>query len=120
MFFTWFVIFQFMFISCNWTKNLNFYNKLFKKFCWATQKINILDKIKDLKLSLDYKRFKGPQNPKDPQNSKISFFFNKKKSKENKKTAFELKEKILKVQSNLNDNNLDVKPIQTSFNKKRN
>nr|YP_010043381.1 hypothetical protein J6781_mgp07 [Cladobotryum mycophilum]QPD06675.1 hypothetical protein [Cladobotryum mycophilum] len=83
-------------------------------------KINILDKIKDLKLSLDYKRFKGPQNPKDPQNSKISFFFNKKKSKENKKTAFELKEKILKVQSNLNDNNLDVKPIQTSFNKKRN
>jgi len=83
-------------------------------------KINIIDKLKDWKLDLEYKRFKGPQNPKDPKNSTISFFFNKKKSKENKKTAFELKEKILEVQSNLNENNLDLKPIQTSFNKKRN
>lgn len=83
-------------------------------------KINIIDKLKDCKLYLEYKRFKGHKTPKDPQNPEISFFFNKKKRKENKRTAFKLKEKILEVQSNLNENNLEIKPTQTSLNKKRN
>lgn len=77
-------------------------------------KINILDKLKDFKLSLEYKRFKGSNKPNNPNNSEISFFWKKNKKEKNK--IKELREKILKIQNNNNN----IKPIETSFSNKRN
>jgi hypothetical protein len=76
-------------------------------------KTSILDKLKDFKLSLEYKRLKGSNKPNNPNNSEISFFWKKNKKEKNK--IKELREKILIIQNNNN-----IKPIETSFSNKRN
>jgi hypothetical protein len=79
--------------------------------------MNIINKLRDLKLSLDYKRVKG-NNPKNP---KVQFFSDLKNKKKNKKKASYLKEKILNIQQkiNLNKNSTDTILKQTPFNERR-
>ena len=79
--------------------------------------MNIMNKLRDLKLSLDYKRVKG-NNPKNPE---VQFFSDLKNKRKNKKKASYLKEKILNIQQkrNLNKNSTDTTFKQTSFSERR-
>lgn len=58
--------------------------------------MNIMNKLRDLKLSLDYKKVKnnGPRKPE------VKFFSDLKNKKRNKKKASSLKEKIFNLQKN--------------------
>lgn len=77
--------------------------------------MDIKNKLKDLKLSLDYKRFKNKGNK--PNGG--SFIFDLKNKKKNKKRASFLKEKILDAQKRNKDlPNTTLK--QESFSKRRN
>jgi hypothetical protein len=77
-----------------WFLILNFIKKLFFKS-------HIITKLKDMKLSLEYKLRKSPKNPKDSNNL---FFFQQKKDEKSKKLelkkrAEELKNKVLENQT---------------------
>ena len=77
--------------------------------------MDIKNKLKDLKLSLDYKRFKNKGNkPNDG-----SFIFDLKNKKKNKKRASFLKEKILDAQK-INKDLPNTTLKQESFSKRRN
>ena len=60
---------------------------------------NIMNKLKDWKLNIDYEIRKGNKSPKKPE---IFNFFSSKKKKNRKitETAFNLKERILEIQNN--------------------
>jgi hypothetical protein len=78
-----------------WLLILNFIKKLFFKS-------HLIAKLKDMKLSLEYKLRKSPKSPKDPEN-KLLFFLQKKDEKskklELKKRAEYLKNKVLDNQT---------------------
>jgi hypothetical protein len=74
---------------------------------------NILNKIKDLKLNIDYKLRKGNKLPKKPEFSE-NFFSASSKKKKNKKEAFSLKERVLDVQKN--KTTIDYSKITTTRN----
>jgi hypothetical protein len=78
-----------------WLLILNFIKKLFLKS-------HLIAKLKDLKLSLEYKLRKSPKSPKDPENN-LLFFQQKKDEKskklELKKRAEDLKNKVLDNQT---------------------
>lgn len=81
--------------------------------------MNIVNKLKDLKLSLDYKWVKNNDNK--PQKPNVNFFYDLKNKKKNKKRASSLKEKILDLQKkNLNKGSSNTTFKQESFSKKRN
>ena len=78
-----------------WLLILNFIKKLFLKS-------HLIAKLKDLKLSLEYKLRKSPKSPKDPKNK--FFFFQQKKDEKSKKLelkkrAEDLKNKVLDNQT---------------------
>lgn len=82
-------------------------------------KSNILSKLKDLKLDLEYKYYKS-KNPKGPKGLQ---FFTTKEKKDKDKRALELKEKLLKILTkNTRDNTSDaaLKPEKISFSQRRN
>ncbi len=81
--------------------------------------MNIVNKLKDFKLSLDYKWVKNKDNkPKKPN---VNFFFDLKNKKKSKKRASSLKEKILDLQKkNLNKDYSNTTFKQESFSQKRN
>lgn len=78
-------------------------------------KMNILNRLKHLNESLEYKRSNLKNKPKNPKFNFISFW---KKKKERKK-ALNLKNKILQIQNNNNNNKIHDLNI-TPFNEKRN
>lgn len=81
--------------------------------------MNIVNKLKDLKLSLDYKWVKNKDNK--PRKPNVNFFFDLKNKKKNKKRASSLKEKILDLQKkNLNKDSSNTTLKQESFSEKRN
>lgn len=81
--------------------------------------MDIKNKLKDLKLSFDYKWVKNKGNK--PKNPDGSFIFDLKNKKKNKKRASFLKEKILEAQNkNLNKDFSNTAFKQESFSKKRN
>lgn len=81
--------------------------------------MNIVNKLKDLKLSLDYKWVKNNDNK--PQKPNVNFFYDLKNKKKKKKRASSLKEKILDLQKkNLNKGSSNTTFKQESFSKKRN
>lgn len=62
-------------------------------------KIKIMDKLNNIKISLDYERLKNSKNPKNPKYfSPFSFYKKNKKKKEDIKEALRLKEKLLNIQ----------------------
>ena len=77
--------------------------------------MDIKNKLKDLKLSLDYKRFKNNGNKPNDGN----FIIDLKNKKKNKKRASFLKEKILDAQKR-NKNYPNTTFRQESFSKRRN
>lgn len=58
--------------------------------------MNIMNKLRDLKLSLDYKKVKN----NEPRKPEVKFFSDLKNKKKNKKKASSLKEKIFNLQKN--------------------
>lgn len=81
--------------------------------------LDIKNRLKDFKLSLDYKWFKN--NGNKPNTPKETFFFNINNKKENKKKASFLKEKIFDAQKrNLSKGSPSNTFKQESFSKKRN
>ena len=81
--------------------------------------MDIKNKLKDLKLSFDYKWIKNKGNK--PKNPEGSFIFDLKNKRKNKKRASFLKEKILEAQNkNLNKDFSNTAFKQESFSKKRN
>jgi len=107
-----------------WFLIINYIKKFFFKS-------HIFTKLKDMKLSLEYKLRKSPKNPKNP-NSKDLLLINKKKDEKSKKLelkkrAEDLKNKVLNNQRNsvFNEcryNSEDVKTNikELSFSKNRN
>lgn len=80
--------------------------------------MNINNKLKDLKLSLDYKWIKNKGNKPGKPNSNI--LLNIKSKKENKKKVSYLKEKLLNTQKrNLNNNSPDTVINKTSLGQRR-
>jgi hypothetical protein len=78
-----------------WLLIINLIKKLFFKS-------HIITKLKDMKLSLEYKLRKSPKSPKDPKNK--FFFFQQKKDEKSKKLelkkrAEDLKNQVLKNQT---------------------
>lgn len=81
--------------------------------------MNIKSKLKDLKLSLDYKWVKN--NGNKPNKPEGTFFIDLNNKKENKKRASYLKDKILDAQKkNLNKDFTNTTLKQESFSQKRN
>ena len=76
---------------------------------------NIMHKLKDLKLSIDYKKVKN-NKPKKP---KISIFSDLRNKKKDKKKAFYLKEKIFNIQKRNLNNSSNTTFNKTSFSKRR-
>lgn len=84
-----------------WLLIINYLKKLF----YASHKSHILTKLKDMKLSLEYKLHKSPKNPKNPENKSFWLIKDKKKDKKSrtlrskklelKKRAEDLKNKVL-------------------------
>lgn len=84
--------------------------------------MNIMNKLRDLKLSLDYKKVKN-NKPRKPE---VSFFSDLKNKKKNKKKASLLKEKIFNLQKkNLNEGGdgaehyININSTDTTFSKRR-
>lgn len=81
--------------------------------------MDIKNKLKDLKLSLEYKWVKNNNNK--PNKPEGTFFFDLNNKKENKKKASYLKEKIFDAQKkNLNKDFTSTTCKQESFSQKRN
>jgi hypothetical protein len=81
--------------------------------------LDIKNKLKDFKLSLDYKWFKN--NGNKPNKPKETIFFDLNNKKENKKRASSLKEKIFDAQKrNLDKGSPSTTFKQESFSEKRN
>lgn len=84
--------------------------------------MNIMNKLRDLKLSLDYKKVKN----NEPRKPEVKFFSDLKNKKKNKKKASSLKEKIFNLQKkNLEEgaqhtiSSRDTTFNQTSFSERR-
>jgi hypothetical protein len=85
--------------------------------------MNIMNKLRDLKLSLDYKKVKN----NEPRKPEVKFFSDLKNKKKNKKKASSLKEKIFNLQKkNLKEEDAqhtissrDTTFNQTSFSERR-
>jgi hypothetical protein len=81
--------------------------------------LDIKNKLKDFKLSLDYKWFKNKGNK--PNKPKETFIFDINNKKENKKRASSLREKIFDAQNiNLNKGYPSTTFKQESFSERRN
>lgn len=87
---------------------------------WTLIKTSVLKKLKSLKLSFDYQRLKNNKSPRDPGDPNMNIFEERRKKKERKETALELKEKVLKAQVKLLDANANTSSNQISFSEKKN
>lgn len=87
---------------------------------WMLLKVYILNKLKDLKLNLDYLRLKNNNTNKPGPNKPSHFFPLSSNKKEDKKKAHELKQELLEVQKNFVNKSSNKFNVNSSLSQNRN